>query len=344
MKSKLISFVICETARAKKGKEAAAVGAVKSAPHYFDKTVPQQFILTQEKIKLENREGMLTFKSYPPDFLLAEVHFDIADMFAEGVVEFKEKAIAYCRETLKRKGGKDVDEFSEEYSTYVVTKDVAQPEWFAAHKDKIAAILKSERLPLDPAEVEYTILSQLKYSKGDLVIVDWDGAFVFEPAGDFEQTVELFELANLQLLRYRILDRDLDLRFQRVTDIIEKTPLKSKFLFEASDLNLALRETMLLRSRSVSEFQALEREIKLIGDWYSARLYELLAKKFKLEEWRATVKDKLSALEKTYAVASENFTFSWEKRSRIIEMVGWYILLLGWLILLVLDFYLYKFK
>jgi hypothetical protein len=96
------------------------------------------------------------------------------------------------------------------------------------------------------------------------------------------------------------------------------------------------------RALTISRYQELEREIRLTSDWYSARLYELVAKKFKMEEWRRELKEKLDGLENVYAIAAQNFTIAWERRGRIIEMIGWYVLLIGWLAPLGLDVYFYK--
>ncbi len=342
MKAKLISFVIAETTRAKKGKEAVQSPTVKSAPHYFEATVPQQFIVNQETVTLREKEGSLSLKTYPPDILIAEARFDLPDIFAEDVLELKEEAIALCRETLKKKGGKDVDEFSEEYSVYVAFDYSGDTEQFLTNKERIATLLKSEKLALDPLEVDYTLSLQLKYAKNDLVIVDWDGAFIFDPEGDIESTVELLELANLQLLRHRLLDRELDERLALVAKIFQSLPTKKRMvtLFRGQEVRNALQSMMKIRATSLFGFQSLEREIKLIGDWYSARLYELAAKKFKLDEWKAHVKEKLETLEDIYSTAAKQFSWTPER----IELVGWFILLVGWGIILAFDLWVEFFK
>ena len=112
---------------------------------------------------------------------------------------------------------------------------------------------------MDAGEIDYTFLSQIKYGKNDLVIVDWDGAFVFDPEGDFEPIIELFQLANMQLLRYRVLDKQLDERLRRVAKLIRQSSVKARFLFRSSEITQALKDTMLTRAKSVYEFQALER-------------------------------------------------------------------------------------
>jgi len=342
MRAKLISFVIAETTRAKKGKEAVQSPAAKSAPHYFEATVPQQFIVSQDKAMLREKEGTLSLKTYQPDILIAEASFDLPDIFAEDVIELKEEAIALCRETLKKRGGKDVEEFSEEYSVYAVSDYAGDPEQFFANKERIASLLKSEKLALDPLEIDYTLSVRLKYAKNDLVIVDWDGAFIFDPEGDIEATVELLELANLQLLRYRLLDKELDARLELVAKIFQSLPEKKRAvtLFGGREVRNAIHSIIKIRATSLFSFQGLEREIKLIGDWYSARLYELAAKKFKLDEWRAQIKEKLETLEDIYSTASERFSWSPER----IELVGWFVLLVGWAIILVFDLWVAFFK
>ena len=131
---------------------------------------------------------------------------------------------------MKKNGAKDVDRYSEEYSLYIITDYSGDPEQFLNYKERVASLLKSEKLALDPLEVEHTLSSQLKYSKNDLVIVDWDGAFIFEPEGDIESTVELFELSNFQLLRYRLLDAELDARLELVAKIFQSLPEKKRMI------------------------------------------------------------------------------------------------------------------
>ena len=101
-----------------------------------------------------------------------------------------------------------------------------EPEQFLENASVMASLLKSEKLELDAKEVKYTLDAQIKYAKNDLAIIDWDGAFLFDPSGDIEEEIELLTLANLQLLRHRILDRQLD---QRLTRMVKMTPAKKRF-------------------------------------------------------------------------------------------------------------------
>lgn len=340
MKTKLISFVIGQVPKPKRGKEFSKADTPKSAPHYFEATVPNQFILGQERVSIRDREGTIFLKTYQPDFILAEIEFDLPDVFFEETLVLKEEAITHCREVLKKKGCRDIEELSEEYSVYAVSDYGGDPEQFFKFKDRIASLLKSEKLALDPHEIEYTLSSNLKYAKNDLAIIDWDGAFIFDPDADFASNVELLELANLQLLKYRLLDYDLDKRLGHIMEIFKNLPEKKLIIFGRKEVRNALTTIMQIRAASLFDFQSVEREIKLIGDWYSARLYELAAKKFKFDEWRRVIKEKLDVIEDIYSIASEKFSLSPE----VVEMIGWFILLFGWAIILIFDLYVTFFK
>ena len=267
--------------------------------------------------------------------ILVEGSLEVENIFADGILELKDKLHDACYELAKKNGAKD--EPAEEYTIYQIFGYKGDPELFLRQSaPKMAGLLKSEKLELDEKEVEHALSYQLKYAKDDLAVVDWDGAFVFDPEGEFGETIELLELANYQLLRYRILDQDLDERIQKVSKLIEK-PTKKWFVLKTSEVAQAYREVIKVRTQSVLEFESLDREIKLIGDWYSARLYELAAKKFRIDDWRNTAKEKLESLEDIYSIVAENFSISSKQIFDTIQMVGWFVLMIGWFVLLYLE-------
>ena len=167
-------------------------------------------------------------------------------------------------------------------------------------------------------------------------MVDWDGVFFFDPDGEFEETVELLELANYQLLRYRISDYDLDERLKKASRLTQRGLGK---WFRTKEVAQAFQEVIKIRSESISQFESLERDIKLIGDWYSARLYDLLSKKFRLEEWRKKIQDKLDSLEDVYSIVSENLGVSRMQVLELIQIGAFFVLQIGWFALIILEFW-----
>ncbi len=323
---KITSFVLAETARVKKTeKELSNPLILKSAPHYFGKSVPVQFILGKEKVNLGGKEVEFILKKYNPDTILVEATIEVPDVFADKILDLKEELRQACYQLAKKNGAKDGP--SEEYTVYQISGYKNDPENFLeTHGDKIAGLLKSEKLQLDEKEVGYTLSFNFKYAKDDLIIVDWDGAFIFDPEGEVGENIELLELANYQLLRYRVLDEDLDGRMSivaKLTNIYEK---KIR-IFPDKEITKGFKEMIKIRSQSIVQFEALEKSIKLIGDWYSARLFELVSKKFRLDIWKLTIKDKLESLEDSYTMVSENLGISRIQSMEFIAQMGWLILI-----------------
>ena len=156
--------------------------------------------------------------------------------------------------------------------------------------------------------------------------MDWDGAFIFDSSGDFSSNIELFEIANLQLLKSRILDHELDARLEKTFGLIgasEKLPA-----FRSAEVRRVLKEIISVRTQSILESEGVERNIKLIGDWYSAKLYHLISRKFHLDSWKAEIKEKLDTIEDIYSMAAENFSVSYRATIEFVILGGWMILLL----------------
>ena len=309
---------------------------IKSSPVYYKTAVPRQVIVGQENFTIGGQNVTFHLRGYQPDVLLIQTTIDVEDIFhKEGIFALEKQSYEHSCRILKKYGGDSL--FSEEYSVFVVTDYQGDPDQFLKHRDVIVSLLKSEILDLDPQEVQYTLGSRIKYGNNDLSIIDWDGAFLCDPSGDIEEDLELLTLANLQLLRYRVLDHQLDGRLARMAELVHNMPPGGMYL-RGRDLAQRMKETMEIRMVSISELQRLERDIKLIGDWYSARFYELAATKFKIDEWRRTIRSKLESLEDTYSLVVENFTVSTKHRAEWVQIILFFILQIGWLLLLVIEF------
>jgi len=335
---KITSFVVAEINKVKKGKELPAPAPIKSSPHYLAQSMPPQLVIGREKVKVAEQEVELLLKTYSPDTVMIEGSIDVEDVFADDILDLKEKLMDKCFSYGEKHGAK-IDT-SEEFTVYQVSGYTGDPELFLKKQpNKIASLLKSEKLELDEKEIDYTLSFQFKYAKDDLILIDWDGAVLFDPKGDFEESIDLLQLANFQLLRYRALDEDLDERLQKVYKLIQPEEKKSWWeKLKTREVTQAFREVIRIRTQSISQFEALDRDIKLIGDWYSARVYDLLSKKFKFDSWHNTIKEKLDSLEDVYSIASENLGMSRMKLLELIEITGFIILEIGWIPLLYFEF------
>lgn len=314
---------------------------IKSSPVYYKAAVPRQVIVGHENYTIGGQNVTFHLRGYQPDVLLIQTTIDVKDIFnKEGIFSLEKQSYEHSYRILKQYGGDSL--FSEEYSVFVVTGYTGDPDQFLKHRDVIVSLLKSELLDLDPQEVEYTLESRIKYGNNDLAIIDWDGAFLFDPTGDIEEDLELLTLANLQLLRHRILDHQLDGRLARMAEMLHNIPVAGTKRLQVKELSQRMKETMEIRTISISELQRLERDIKLIGDWYSARFYELAATKFKIDEWRKNIRSKLESLEDTYSMVVENFSVSAKSRAEWLQIILFFILQAGWFALIILEIIKYR--
>jgi hypothetical protein len=324
---RLVVFLFGETGLNLETSEVVEVKTIKSAPSYPD-VIPKQKVIKVESREVEGVMVRFVVKAYLPDVVVVEGSLEVSDILSDPTLELKRSLITECRKIL---GGFGCDPlFDEEYTVYCISGYRGDPEvYLSLYGDKIAAFLKNETIALDEEEVRSTLSSYLKYGKDDITIVDWDGAFIFDSSGDFASNIELFEIANLQLLKSRILDYDLDERLAKTLHLMAVS--KRLSLIRSVEVRNVLREIIEIRTQSILESEAVERNIKLIGDWYSARLYSLIARKFHLDSWKTEIKEKLDTLEDVYTMASENFSVSYRATLEFIILGGWFVLLLLYL-------------
>jgi hypothetical protein len=322
---RLVVFLVGQTENNFEATEVVEIKAVKSAPSYPD-VIPKQKIIKQEKRLVDSVEVGFLVKTYLPDVVIVEAMLDMDDILGYTTLDVKRALTNECRKILKEFTCDQ--EYDEEYSVCCISGYSGDPEvYLSIYGERIAEFLKNERMPLDEEEVQATLSSYLKYGKDDLTVVDWDGAVIFDSAGDFDSNIELFEIANLQLLKSRILDDDLDERLEKALRLIGATK-KRLTIIRSGEMRKVVREIIETRTQSILESEAVERNIKLIGDWYSAKLYSLISRKFHLDSWKVNIKEKLDTLEDVYTMATENFSVSYRATLEFVILAGWFVLLL----------------
>jgi hypothetical protein len=322
---RLVVFLIGQTESNLETTEVVEIRTVKSAPSYPD-VIPKQKIIKLEKRAIDGVEVGFLVKAYLPDVVVVEASLDLDDILGDATLDVKRSLINECRRILREFTCDQ--EYDEEYSVYCISGYTGDPEvYLSMYGERIAAFLKNERMPLDEEEVQATLSSYLKYGKDDITVVDWDGAFIFDSAGDFQSNIELFEIANLQLLKSRILSDDLGERLEKTLHLIGATR-KRMPIIRSAEVRRVVKEIIETRTQSILESEAVERNIKLIGDWYSAKLYSLISKKFHLDSWKTNIKEKLDTLEDAYTMATENFSVSYRATLEFVILAGWFVLLL----------------
>ena len=174
--------------------------------------------------------------------------------------------------------------------------------WFQSHRRQVAALLTQEAdmERLSKQESDESTGRYLSYYEDDVVVVDWDAALLIDEARDFDETLYIVELANLQLAELEAYDRILDNALERSYRDLSGRPLRSR-----GHILRELREIRIDLARFNDELSNIT---KFFGDWHLARIYEKLSSRFHLAEWHRTIDGKLKTLDDLYQLLKHDQT------------------------------------
>lgn len=150
----------------------------------------------------------------------------------------------------------------------------------------------SERERLDVLEHHFS------YTQQDLAVIDWNAAFVYEPSGS-EDIPDLLEIANAQLFEFRYYDDVLDAQLRVIYG--QMTGRKHTWYSIFWSPYKALARQVVVWLMEVSEFtERVENSLKIVGDFYLAKVYEAAVKQLRIGAWQASVTRKQRMLAQSY--------------------------------------------
>jgi hypothetical protein len=165
---------------------------------------------------------------------------------------------------------------------------------------EVAKLLIGEKnpKPLHRDEVEDVLEGALSYFEDDLVIIDWNSALVIEPSGA-RDIPDILEFATSQLLEHRYYDSLLDAELERIYD--ETAKASRRLMIPLGSPYGALARAVLRRLVELWEFtERVENALKIIGDFYTARVYLAAVKRFRIPAWQASLNEKQSLVRQAY--------------------------------------------
>jgi len=173
-------------------------------------------------------------------------------------------------------------------------------EWFRRHRRTIAALVTQEPdgSRLSHQEARESTSQYLSYYQSDIIVADWDAALVVDLPGEFEETLYVMELANLQLEELIAYDRIIDAALEKsYADLLK--PARS---LGRNGLLTHLREVRIDLARFSDEISNIT---KFFGDWHLARLYDAVSRRFHLADWHHTIDGKLKTLDDLYEMLKQ---------------------------------------
>lgn len=187
------------------------------------------------------------------------------------------------------------------------------------YPETVARLLRGERERLSHEETEDIISNRISYGLEDVTFVGWDCALVYDT--EPEDICTVLEYTNVALLEFAFLNDKLNQALDEFYDYL--TPLgdrKSPVAFKSFYPQL----------RSIGQFQldteiifdGVTNSLKLFGDVFLARLYDLASRQMGLEDWQESILRKLDTIESIYGKLSD------AESNRRVEILEWIIIIL----------------
>ena len=303
---------------------------LKDAP-YFQPIDIDLVTVGIETIVIESYAVSVTRQRYDGVAQTVECHYDLSNPFAANVLQNREKIEAalqtrYIPETYRLNG------LFEEYTILLVNEAKPTPDkWLEKNARALAKFIRSQRDIFEEIEINEILTSRTRYSAKELTLIDWEGAVIIAPNADYQSDIALLKIGNYQLLRYRMLDKTIEDLLDKINESFfqnRRRPRATRGL---------IRQIAEHRLEVMLDFERAEQSLLLIGDWYTAKLYESIHNEFYLKDWKESVKTKLDNLENIVETIQENFSLSFENLMDRLQMLGWVLLLIGYIYLYLLD-------
>ncbi len=177
----------------------------------------------------------------------------------------------------------------------------------------ISRLLTLEEGTFSDAAVAGILRSPIRYFENDLFLAEWSAAFVYDPK--FQDTVEVLEFLNIQLLELRYFDLLLHEAIDKTAE--ELRPRRRLFHILHDPYEKPLHRLSQIRTDVSLVRERIYNALKLAGDAYLAQVYEA-RRKVGAEKYDGTVRDQLATLTEIYTVLNNRAQAS---RAETLEMI-----------------------
>lgn len=302
---------------------------LKDAP-YFQPVDIALVTVGIETLVIEGCAVSITRQRYDGVAQMVECHYDLSDPFGATVLQIRDKIESalrtrYVPENFRQNG------LFEEYNILLVHEAKPTPDkWIDRNALAISRFIRSQREVFEEIEIGEILSSRTRYSANELTLVDWEGAVIIAPNEEYRSDIALLKIGIYQLLRYRMLDRAIEDMLDRIKEAFfqKNRPRPTRGL---------IRRIAEHRIEVMIDFERAEQSLLLIGDWYTAKLYQSIHNELYLKDWKDSVRSKLDKLENIVETIRNNFTLSFETLMDRLQLIGWVVLLVGYIYLYMLD-------
>lgn len=266
------------------------------------------------------------------DFACVSVRFDIpisgpiSDMIELSIelyenLKLKERAEILVRALMERlKTVIDRPEMASRIEDYVIfhfskIRDGITPQkLLMEHMEPLTCLLRAESDRPSDREVQEISTDRISYGSSDVTLMSWYSAVIY--GENAEDIYAVMEFANLVLMELSFLDSRLDRALDEFYDYFTVQDKKSFWDFESKKPQL--RRISRLQIDSAISFERVTNALKLMGDDFQARVFQLATRKMGLSAWDASISRKLRTIESIYDKISDA---EGSRRMEVLEIV-----------------------
>jgi hypothetical protein len=157
----------------------------------------------------------------------------------------------------------------------------------------IPNILMADKEPLAHHEKNHVMKSSFSYRPDDVVVIDWNSAFISDPTGNTD-VADILEIATVQLLELRVYDALAAEALATLYSALE--PGHTFSLFSSNKYN-ALSHKVMQHFIDVLEIaEKIDHALMFLGDTWLARIHHAASQEFAIPRWHAQLRNKLEML------------------------------------------------
>ncbi len=163
---------------------------------------------------------------------------------------------------------------------------------------EIAKTLKASNEPIGANETKRTLQQVVTYSDNDIVFISSLSGIIFDE--DPDETIDILELANVQILELRFIDARLDRALLSLYE--EETSKRTGFwkslmsIFSKGSSEISAKRLNMIHLDSVLIAERVEQSFKLASDNYLAQIHELAVSAMLLRAFTKGIERKLGNL------------------------------------------------
>jgi hypothetical protein len=193
----------------------------------------------------------------------------------------------------------------------------------ASHGALVAQLLRGEKQSLSAQEREEVLRHRLSYYATDVVIATWSSALVYDTQSGAPGVLEILEFVNSQLLEFRYYDQLLDAELGRTYSGLQAARWRQPWIGRRYARAARQVHSLFIDVNELTD--KAENALKIAGDVYAARLFNMVAARLGLDQWKGNVREKLKTVDDIYRFAVERTSMA---RGEVLEFVVVILILL----------------